>query len=254
MVGRVKRFLYKRLSMENYLRVLQQGYFFAYNTYLLRASRKFDSHYYVRNLINKGDTIIDIGANLGYYSILFSRWSGKGGHVYSVEPVEIFNKVFMRKARKRKNITLLPFALGSAEGSVELVASLDSEVGYLQTGEPHLYDKKRDGARESNEFIFQAQMRMPSKLFGELKRIDYIKCDIEGAELQVLSDMLPLITRHRPIVQVEVWDENEEPIMAMFKSLSYIPSKVSGGRLLCDSAGVEGDYIFMPSELSFNCV
>lgn len=256
MGGSIKRFLYKRLSIENYLRVLQQGYFFAYFTGLLKLSSKYDTHYYARHLVGRGDVVIDIGANLGYYSLLFSRWCGKRGHVFSVEPVELFNRVFKKKARRRRNITLLPYALGAEEGSVELIAPFDKEVGYMQTGRPHIVRDGGESAVAAAELLFQAEMRRPSELFAELDRIDYVKCDVEGFEMEVLSDMLPLLVAHRPIVQVEVWDDNLSPILAMFESLNYIPTKVRRNELLCDQVAMEidGDFIFLPSELSFHCM
>ena len=89
----IQKLLYKSLSLENYLRILQKGYFLAYHLGLLKLSSKYTYHYFIKKLINKGDTIIDIGANLGYYSILFAQWTGRAGKVYAVEPVKIFNKI-----------------------------------------------------------------------------------------------------------------------------------------------------------------
>jgi FkbM family methyltransferase len=53
----------------------------------------------VKKLIHKGDIIIDIGANLGYYSVLFAKWTGATGKVFSVEPIAMYNKVFNKKQK-----------------------------------------------------------------------------------------------------------------------------------------------------------
>ena len=248
MIKAIKRFIFKSLSLENYLRKLQGGYFFAYNTGILRLSPNYKYHYYAKKLIEKGDTVIDIGANLGYYSILFAQWVGEEGKVFSVEPIAVYNKIFNERAKKFPNITLYPYALGLEEKTIELVSS--PQTGYLNTGLPHVYDPKKDGAIEAQEFKFEAQMRIPSALFGDLKRIDYIKCDIEGFEYTVLSEMKEIILRCRPKVQVEVWSENEDKVLALFRELDYKPYKLNKGKLepqsLADAKMVEGDYIFLP--------
>jgi FkbM family methyltransferase len=239
--------LYKSLSQENYLRVLQRGFFLAYRLGLLKLFSIYDYHYYAKKLINKGDTIIDIGANLGYYSFLFAKWTGKTGNVFAIEPVKIFNKIFVEKVKKMSNITLYSYALGSEEKTVELVSS--THVGYLRTGLPHIYDQKKDGAIETQEFRFETQMKKPSLLFNDLEKIDYIKCDIEGFEYVVLSEMKEVIRKHKPKVQVEVWGNNEEKVLALFNELGYSPYKLHKSRLMLQdnpTHKLRGDYLFLP--------
>ena len=246
----IQRLLYKSLSQENYLRILQRGYFWAYRLGCLQFSSIYKYHYFSKKLINKGDTIIDIGANLGYYSILFAEWTGKTGKVYAVEPVKIFNQIFMEKAKKHPNITLYSCALGSEEKSIELVAPLSE---YLRTGLPHVYDLKKDGKMENQKFIFESQMKKPSVLFNDLEKIDYIKCDIEGFEYIVLSEMKEIIRKHKPKVQVEVWSDNEEKILTLFKELGYSPYKLHQSKLILQNNTnnkLTGDYIFLQDNIT----
>ena len=240
--------IYSLFSQENYLRILQRSYFLAYHSGLLKRNKEYAYHYFVKNLIKKGDVVIDIGANLGYYSILFAQWTGSAGKVYAVEPVRIYNKIFNEKAKKYPNIMLYPYALGLEEGNIELVAS--ARMGYLSSGLPHVYDLEKDGFIEDQEFIFDAQMKIPSALFRDLTRIDYIKCDIEGFEYIVLSDMKELIDRYKPIVQVEVWAENEEKILELFRQMDYTPYKLYNNQLVVqeDNNRMDGDYVFIFEE------
>ncbi|MDR1371702.1 MAG: FkbM family methyltransferase [Dysgonamonadaceae bacterium] len=248
MINFIKTLIYKFLSFENYLRVLQRSYFLLYRTGLLKFSHLYDYHYYVKNLIKKGDTVIDIGANLGYYSILFADWVGKQGKVYSVEPIQAYNKVFNEQAKKYTNITLYPNALGAEEKKVKLVIS--SSATCYNTGLPHVYDSQKDGDLNEQKFRFEAKMKRPSVLFQDLQQIDYIKCDIEGFEYTVLADMIELIERFKPIVQVEVWAENEEKLVALFKQSGYIPYKLYKNQLVeiekLDKS-IGGDYVFVHS-------
>lgn len=247
MINTIKRFLYKSLSLENYLRILQRTYFLAYKTGFLTRSSNYSYHYFVKKLIKKGDVVIDIGANLGYYSILFAQWVGSAGKVYAVEPIRIYNKIFNEKAKKYNNILLYPYALGAKEETIDLVFS--SPGGYLSTGLPHVYSLEKDGNIENQSFRFEAQMKIPSLLFKNLEKIDYIKCDIEGFEYIVLSDMREIIRKCKPKVQVELWSENEEKMLYLFEELGYLPYKLHKDKLILQERGknrMKGDYIFLP--------
>ncbi|WP_170120061.1 FkbM family methyltransferase [Dysgonomonas alginatilytica] len=206
-------------------------------------------------MINKGDVVLDIGANLGYYSIPFAKQVGKSGKVHSVEPIKVFNKIFNEIAKKYDNIILYPFALGTEEKLIQLVSS--PQTGYFRTGLPHVYDSVKDGDLSSSEFSFEAQMKIPSKLFGSLDRIDYIKCDIEGFEYLVLSEMKEVIRRHKPKVQVEVWGQNEKTIKELFDEMGYTPFKLNKNKLVSlnsNSSKIEGDYIFIHKQQASNVI
>lgn len=249
MKNSIQKIIFRYLSIENYLRLLQRLFFVMYRWGLLKNKKEYEYHYYIKNLINEGDVVIDIGANLGYYSILMSSWVGKSGVVYSVEPIALYNKIFNEKACKRKNIVLYPYALGKEEKDVTLVCS--PNVGYLRTGLPHVYDSRRDGNIQTQEFTFDARMKIPSKLFSSIERLDYIKCDIEGFEYVVLSDMENIIDKFRPVVQVEVWGENEEPVKNLFKKLGYISHKLQDGLLTSDEEVIKklsGDFLFIHTD------
>jgi len=243
----MQKLLYNLVSQENYLRILQRGYFLAYHLGLLKWNANYAYHYFVKRFINKGDTIIDIGANLGYFSILFAKWTGRNGKVISVEPVKIFNKIFSEKAKKYPQITLHSCALGAEEKTIELVTTPSSE--YLRTGLPHIFNPEKDEKIENQKFKFESQMKIPSVLFKDLDKIDYIKCDVEGFEYVVLSEMKEIIRKHKPKVQVEVWTENEDKVLALFKELGYSAYKLHKSQLVSSNntnAKIDGDYIFLP--------
>jgi len=242
---KIKRMLYKRLSLENFLRVLQRNYFFLYRIRLLKFNHLFAYHYYVRKLIRKGDTVIDIGSNLGYFSLLFARWVGKQGKVYAVEPVPVYNKIFEERARKYQNISMYPYALGNEEKDVELVSVVSS--GYLRTGLAHVYYPKNEDKNRTYGFRVQSQMRIASKLFHDISKIDYIKIDIEGDEYVVLSDMKELIQKHRPVIQVEM---NDLRVMELLLQLGYHAFRLIRHKLVKVEKKelFEGDCLFIMPE------
>lgn len=248
----LRRIAYNALGMKNYLRLVQKGFFYSYNLGILKDKKEYEYHYFVKNLIAKGDTVIDIGANLGYYSKLFSKWVGAEGKVYSVEPIAIYNEVFLKETKSCKNITLLSYALGSEEKDIELVTS--PSAGYLRTGLPHVYDKKRDGEIGDQKFRFDAKMAIPDKLFKDISSIDYVKCDVEGFEYIVLQNMTGTIERCKPTIQIELWGQNETLVFDFMTSLNYSAYKLKSEngeqKLSSDKAALaqSGDYIFIHNE------
>jgi len=247
----IKKILYSNLSCDNYLRVLQRSYFLLYRLGFLKFNPKFAYHYYAKKLIKKGDTVIDIGSNLGYYSILFARWVGNEGKVYSVEPVSIYNKIFTEQARKYRNIALFPYALGNEEKDVEMASVVSS--GYLRTGLSHVYNAgKEDDSRlcrldpQSSKYGFRvkSQMKIASELFKNIAKINYIKIDIEGDELVVLSDMKALIKKHKPIIQVEM---NDHRVKDLLHQIGYCAYRVAGNKLVKmeEKGELKGDALFI---------
>ena len=93
-------------------------------------------------------------------------------------------------------------------------------------------------------------MKKPSDLFNNFERINYIKCDIEGFEYVVLSDMKHIIKKNNPIVQVEVWPDNEKSVLSMFEDLDYSSYKLNKHKLIQQRENENlqnGDYIFIPN-------
>lgn len=244
-----KKLAFRTLSIKNYLRLLQKGYFITYHLGLLKRSPIYVYHYFVKNLIHPGDYVLDIGANLGYYSKLFSSWVGPDGKVFAVEPMQPYNEVFREITRKRKNITLYPYALGLEEKEITMIAPFHS--GYLNTGLPHVFDAEKDKNATQQALTFQAEMKIPSRLFGNLEKLNYIKCDIEGFEKMVLEDLKDLISRHRPVVQVEIWDQYQPDILDMFDAMQYNTYQLYKGKLVQIKQLpplIDGDFIFIPRE------
>lgn len=217
----VKKLLYKSLSFKNYLIVLSSAYFVALRTGLLRGKKAFDYPYFLPELIGKGDTVIDIGANLGYYSVPIARILRRGGHLHAVEPVAQIREVLKRNLRKFDNVTIYPYALGYADQEILMGNDSLSSQDYLATGVNMVLDSNTGADHAAMEF--HTEMRRGSELFKELGHIDFIKCDIEGYEVIALGEMMPLIEKHRPTLLVETGGAQRKEMTDLLGGAGYLP-------------------------------
>ena len=195
------------------------GYFSGF----LKLNKKFALHYFAPKLINKGETVLDIGGNLGYYSIIFGQKVGKTGKIIAVEPVTLFRRVFERNIRRRnwsKNISILPFALGE-EDNKRIVMGVPSGNKYFRHGLTKVLDQPESA--EKNQFEFQETMMRPESILNKLDRLDYIKCDVEGYEMHIFPLMKFIFEKFQPIVQIETDGENRNGIINFLGDYKYKP-------------------------------
>jgi len=181
----------------------------------LKNNPSYRTHYFVRNLIKQNQTVIDIGANLGYFSTEFARLVGPNGHVYSVEPIQLYRSILIENLKPFPQTKVLPYALGETEGTISMGLPFADQHrhGLMKVLSPEEKAKAPE--------IFEVELKNPSKLFGQLAEIHYLKCDIEGYEVPVLPAMKDVIARHMPIVQVETDGENKKILHHMFNELGY---------------------------------
>lgn len=211
------RILYRLLSLENYLRVVSRMFFLYRTLGLGRKGRALEYVYHLPQLVNEGDSVIDIGANLGYYTCPLADLVGAEGRVYAVEPVPVIFSVLKRNVGSRKNVELLNYALGEECRTIEMANDSVAAAGYFGTGRNFV----SEGELSKDAVKFTSQMRRGSELFGGLEQIDFIKCDIEGYERVVLPELRPLIEKFHPTVLVETDGESRQQMIGMFTQMGY---------------------------------
>ncbi len=244
MINALKKFLFKRLSFTNYLRLVSRSFLILYRSGALKIYPFFKYHYFLKNLIKKGDTIIDIGGNLGYFTIPFSEWTGKNGRVYSVEPVKPVREVLQRNIGKRQNITIFPYALGNENREIRMGNNTRHERGLIATGSHFVLENEAGAVDE-----FTAEMKRGSELFANLERLDFIKCDVEGYETVIIPEMKDLIIRFEPLIFIETNGEKRHFILNFLKGLNYAAYILENNNLHPLSAEedmLQDDILFIP--------
>ena len=196
----IKKVLYLIFNERLYFRIISSFFFILYFTGLLKISGKFKMHYFAGDLVRKGDTIIDIGANLGYYTKIFALATGSDGIVWAVEPVPLYREILKRNTCRLSNIIILPFALGDSESHQQM-----GIPGNQKFRHGLMRIKKKE---ETDGQSIRVEVKTPSLLFANLDKVDYIKCDIEGYEDRVIPGFMDIIKRDRPVIQIELHPDN----------------------------------------------
>jgi len=219
--------LFRLLRLDNYLAIIRFGFFAMYRSGRLRSNPEYRWHYFVPQLVRPGDVVVDIGANLGYFSSIFCKAAGADGKVYSVEPIRPYVKQLKKTLKHETNSVVLDFALGdkNADRIVLGVPDRFRKIGYLRHGLPTVLS---GDAVADNKYAFASSLRKASEVFADLERIDYVKCDIEGYEPVVFEDMKAVFAKHKPLVQVETWGDNFFRTLGIMASIGFQPYKIAG--------------------------
>ncbi len=221
----IHKLLYRTLPLEGYLRAVSRMFFLWQRLGIGRCAPATEYVYHLPALVRAGDTVVDIGANLGYYARTLSRLAGPAGKVYAVEPVPPILHVLRRNLRRCRNVEILPYALGTENREIRMANNSARQTGYFGTGQNFVNE-----AGEAAGMEFMAQMRRGSELFAGLERLDFIKCDIEGYEVVVLGEMKSLLEKFRPTVLVETGGANRPQIVELFTRMGYRGYTLDRGR------------------------
>ena len=179
----------------------------------------------VKDKVKKGWHILDVGADIGYYSLLFSSKCGPSGAVAAFEPDPepwpYLNENI--KMFKYSNIYPFNFALSNHSG-----------VGMMKSGGKGQLFPDKEGTEEKT---FTVKMFPLDDFWKELswKKLDLVKIDVEGAELSVLMGMEKVIKKYHPHLLIEIHPRQlkevfnssaEEVIDFLTKKYSYKLSPV----------------------------
>ncbi len=227
----IKAWLYKKLGLKRYLQLLQTLFLFGYKTGLLKWNEKYRWHYFVKKIIQPTDTIIDIGANLGYFSFIFSRIINTEGNLFCVEPVKPYRELLEKILPQQNNIVVYPFALGNKnKGQVKLgMPPLLQSLHYLRHGTVTILN---DESISKEQLIFESDIKKGSEVFANLQKLDYIKCDIEGYETVVFPELKPVLEKHMPLIQLETWGEQLPVMLSFFNELGYKAYHLRNNKLM----------------------
>lgn len=162
-----------------------------------------------------GGVFVDVGANVGYFVALASRWVGASGRVFAFEPVPatLKNLVSNLALNNCENVRVFSDACSDKSGSAVMILGKDpgwSRFGADGEGDIQVSTITLDEFVEENS----------------LERMDVLKIDTEGADYKVLLGARHAIERFRPAVLMETdhighFGDSIEDIQQFFADLSY---------------------------------
>jgi FkbM family methyltransferase len=193
--------------------------------------------------------VIDVGAHAGQFSKLFARMARRGA-IYAFEPSEYARSVMVPAVAVSglRNITLIPMGLSDARGEMVLHTPIKHRGG-MGFGLAHL--GADDGAREMMDQTVRLTTLDAFAAERNLQRLDFIKADIEGWELQALRGGAATLARFRPALYLEVDDEclaragsTPADLWALLEPLGYKARTTPGLSPVSAYQGA-GDYLFV---------
>ncbi len=171
------------LVMDNYIDI--SVYFEAYEHLICRL---------IRNNLSRDGVFIDIGANIGYISMLASR---SGGSVLAFEPHPILYKRLLRNIdiNSLANINAHNFALSDEAGEAELYSPRDGHHGGTSL--------QNQGWEDDADAFTVPTKRLDDVLPESVRSVEFMKIDVEGAELLAIKGAEKTISKFRPTILCE---------------------------------------------------
>lgn len=137
---------------------------------------------FLHRWLRPGMTVVDAGAHVGYYTLLASSQVGPAGRVIAFEPHPVLGEVLRRNVQRARgaNVTVVPQALGRAAGTAHLVLHTSDNYGASSL-------RPDDSTAHRPRVPVQVTTLDEHLARAGGPRVDVLKLDVEGAELDVID-------------------------------------------------------------------
>jgi FkbM family methyltransferase len=205
----------------------------------------------IKYLVKPGDFVLDIGANVGWYTAILSKLVGEQGMVYSIEPIQNTFQLlsFVIGKLQLKNVELLNYAISEIDGSAIM------EIPLHDYGGPNFYQARIISHERFGNQLQEHKVHLKSidSLFFESQSIfTFIKCDVEGHELSVIKGASCFLHQSKPAWLVEVSGNPDDDrshsweLFNILRELNYAAYWFDGQKLRKRSPGDKSvNYFFL---------
>lgn len=170
--------------------------FFLYKPMYASFKKKQDAYEIdlLRKHIRANDTVLDIGANIGFYATILSELVGPSGKIFCFEPDGTNFKYLLNATAHLKNITCINKAVGEKTEKIKIYTSKELNVDH-RTYKPEEYDKE-----------IEIDCIAIDDYLPQNTKVDFIKIDIQGFEMSAFKGMQKTIANN-PNVKIisEFW-------------------------------------------------
>jgi FkbM family methyltransferase len=174
---------------------------------LLYGLWEIDVTNWFQDILRPGDVFVDVGANVGYYTLLGSRLVGDGGHVFAIEAHPRMSELLNRNViiNGRFNVTTWHRAAWSQEETLKFHArrhfASNSSAGSL--GDQDL------ALLHDDEEVLEVHAVRLDEILKDAPRVDLIKIDVEGAEVQVVMGLGQTLQRNPDVTVMFEWSPGQ---------------------------------------------
>lgn len=145
---------------------------------------------FFEEVLAPGDVLVDIGANIGYFARIGAKLVGEQGTVHAFEPMPEALRVLKENIKGIPNIQLHEVALSAEQGTGEFSVNKHGDTSSLG---------RHPGALRT----IRVSIDTLNNVLQTANRIDVIKIDVEGYELEVLRGAKKVLARHKPLLYFE---------------------------------------------------
>ena len=199
----------------------------------------------IRHLVKPGDYVIDLGAHVGAWTKVLADLVGKEGRVFSVEPLPMNFDILSLNVRKlgMSNVEPINCAVSESNGR-----SLMEVPTFAEFGESFYDARLIPPGTKSSLRQAEVDVRTVDGLFLDLPRqVTFVKCDVEGQELQTLRAATRLIEKDRPAWLLEISLMNQQThdqVRQLLGRLGYQEFCVDAGKLRLWESGDQHINVF----------
>jgi FkbM family methyltransferase len=205
-----------------------------------------------------GATVIDVGAHVGRHTLPLARKIGPTGVLHAFEPIPQIRHTLVANLNdaRLQNVIVYPFALARSSSIAEFnyIPNLPEESGLKRR---HVYNGIPAEAER-----FQVGVHSLDRFFSPDSRIDFVKIDVEGGELDVLRGASHIISSRRAVIAFECgaasflgYHELPNEIFEIFRRSEYLVYSIIGNQIqnvdefrAATFAQNFWDYVALPSE------
>jgi len=186
---------------------------------LWKPRLKSDLFDLARKFIAPGDTVWDIGANVGLFMAAAAHMAGPKGDVFAIEPdiwlVGLLQRTVAVQPPTSAPIQVLPVAVSENSGiATLLIANRGRASNHLDTVPEH---SQTGGTRQA----VQVPVITLDWLLDQTSPPKLVKIDVEGAELHLFRGAIRLLNEIRPTIMCEIQDRNQPEVTRIFKQNDY---------------------------------
>ncbi len=218
---------------------------------IVRGRYEAEEIHFARSVLKPGDTAVDVGAHIGFFTMQMAAAVGETGRIYAFEPLDVNADLLERSLTENRfgeRVVFRRAAVGANAGS----ATLTFPVETLNSGGAYLL---RDGTAPLAGNRKKAVPLVALDALDIRRPVRFIKMDVEGAEPQVVRGATRILKEDRPVILSELHPTQldrasgvtADEFLAQTRALGYRAQTIDGAAIDRAPATALISIVFIPS-------